>query len=537
MDYCEKCLRPMTYSKVCPVCGALPPSVPSHHLRPGTMLKERYLIGRAVEETGRTITYPARDLTADRIVTVQEYFPAGRGARDHRGSNVISGMEHEQQALKRLTEKANILRRFKDEPGVITVSEVFEENATVYLVTERPGGVSLHTFLAKMGRISTQTLLTGMVPMMQTLQKLHENGLIHRRISPETVRLYPDGSVKLVGFGVAGESLQKFGLKHGYAPKEQYELRDRSEPRSDIYSLCATIYAAITGNVLPAANERSSGDTIVEPSRYGAQIEPQQERALLQGLETEAYLRPESVKVLMRALGLETVPEPVAEVPVMEAPVVQVPVQEVPQTAEPVVEGSQQMDLFDQPQGPAETPAAEEMAVPVEAVPEVPEQTPADREQERAERKGFSWKELLALAKIGEDEEEKAWDDFIETTLEKPTEEPAPANLAFSLGKTEPAHVTVVAEEAPAPAEPIEIVIPEIHIPDPVPEIAAELAPEEVHEAETEEAPAMMDKRLLGRRIAMGLMALIAVIGLVCAIWTAKPSAAEPEACTIVEEI
>ncbi|MBQ9968382.1 MAG: protein kinase [Oscillospiraceae bacterium] len=511
----------MTYSKVCPVCGALPPSVPVHHLSPGTVLKERYLVGRAVEETGRTITYPARDLAEDRIVTVQEYFPAGRGARDHRSSSVISGMEREQQALKRLKEKANILRRFKDEPGVITVSEVLEENDTVYLVTERPGGVSLHTFLSKMGRIGTQTLLTGMTPMLQTLQKLHDNGLIHRRISPETVRLYPDGSVKLVGFGVAGESLQKFGLKHGYAPKEQYELRDRSEPRSDIYSLCATIYAAITGNVLPAANERSSGDVIVEPSRYGAQIEPKQEKALLQGLETEAYLRPASVRDLMLALGLEAAPVPVAEVPVMEAPV----------TEEP-----QQPEHITEPQEASETPAA----VPVEAVPAEPEQTPADREQERAERKGFSWKELLALAKIGEDEEEKAWDDFIETTLEKPAEDPAPADPMFSLGKTEPAHVTEVAaeEEAPAPAEPIEIVIPEIHIPDPVEmESAEELAPETLPEVDMEEPSAMMDKRLLGRRIAMGLMALIAVIGLVCAIWTAKPSAAEPEACAIVSEI
>lgn len=526
MDYCEKCLRPMSYSKVCPVCGELP-AVPVHHLSPGTVLKERYLIGRAVEETGRTITYSARDLTGDRIVTVQEYFPAGRAARDHRSSNEIRDMEREQQALRRLTEKANILRRFQDAPGVVTVSEVFEENATVYLITERPGGVSLHTYLSKVGRIGAQALLTGMTPMLQTLQKLHDSGLIHRRISPETIRLYPDGSVKLVGFGAAGESLQKVGLKHGYAPKEQYELRDRSEPRSDIYSLCATIYVAITGNVLPAAVRRSVSDTIVEPSRYGAQIDPQQERALLQGLELEAHRRPESVKALMLALGLEAEPEPIEEVPVMEAPV-----QELPQTAEPAPEEPQQMDLFAEVK--EELPVPEEPAAPVEE----PEEIPADREQQRAERKGFSWKELLALAKIGEeDEEEKAWDDFIETTLEKPEEEPAPAEPLFNLGKTEPAPVTVVQPVETASAEPVQIVMPDLDIPEPVEtEIAAELTPEVLPETEGMGAPAM-DKRLLGRRIAMGLMALIAVIGLVCALWMTKTSAAEPDACAIVSEI
>ena len=431
--------------------------------------------------------------------------------------------------MSRLTEKANILRRFKDAPGVVTVSEVFEANATVYLVMERPGGVSLHTCLTKMGRIGAQALLTGMTPMLQTLQKLHENGLIHRRISPETIRLYPDGSVKLVGFGVAGESLQKAGLKHGYAPKEQYELRDRSEPRSDIYSLCATIYAAITGNVLPAAIGRSPGDTIVEPSRYGAQIERQQEKALLQGLELEAHRRPETVKALMLALGLEAEPAPGPAEALPEIPVMEAPVQELSQTAEPA---PQQMDLFAE----AEAPTAEAPAVQVEAIPEAPEQTSADREQQRAERKGFSWKELLALAKIGEeDEEDKAWDDFIETTLEKPAEDPTLADPVFGLGKTEPAPVTVVPTVEVTPAEPVEIRMPDLDIPEPV-ELAAEVAPETLPETEEAEASAM-DKRLLGRRIAMGLMALIAVIGLVCALWMTKTSAAEPEVCAIVSEV
>ena len=528
MDYCEKCLRPMSYSKVCPVCGELP-AVPVHHLKPGTVLKERYLIGRAFEEAGRTISYLARDLTGDCIVAVQEYYPAGRATRDHSVSNEIGGMERERQAMSRLTEKANILRRFKDAPGVVTVSEVFEANATVYLVMERPGGVSLHTCLTKMGRIGAQALLTGMTPMLQTLQKLHENGLIHRRISPETIRLYPDGSVKLVGFGVAGESLQKAGLKHGYAPKEQYELRDRSEPRSDIYSLCATIYAAITGNVLPAAIGRSPGDTIVEPSRYGAQIERQQEKALLQGLELEAHRRPETVKALMLALGLEAEPAPGPAEALPEIPVMEAPVQELSQTAEPA---PQQMDLFAE----AEAPTAEAPAVQVEAIPEAPEQTSADREQQRAERKGFSWKELLALAKIGEeDEEDKAWDDFIETTLEKPAEDPTLADPVFGLGKTEPAPVTVVPTVEVTPAEPVEIRMPDLDIPEPV-ELAAEVAPETLPETEEAEASAM-DKRLLGRRIAMGLMALIAVIGLVCALWMTKTSAAEPEVCAIVSEV
>ena len=503
MDYCEKCMRPLADGRQCPVCGVLS-AAPVHHLKPGTLLKGRYLIGRAFEETGRTITYMARDTEENEVLAVQEYFPAGRAARDHGSANRIMGMESEERALSRLAEKARILRRFNEEPGVVRVTDVFEENDTVYTVMERPGGITLQTYLVKKGRIGAQPLLAGMAPMMQTLQRLHENGLIHRRISPETIRLYADGTVKLTGFGVAGESLEKGWLKHGYAPAEQYELCDRSDPRSDIYSLCATIYVAVTGNLLPAAVVRVSGETLVEPSRYGAQIAPQQEAALLQGLELDADRRIGSVRALMIALGIE-LPDPVEEIPEQEEPAEEPPAEQEAPVPEP------------------EEVEEEISAEPEEELPDEPEEETVEAEETSEERRTFSWKELLALTKVGE-EQEDPWDSFIETTLEQTQTEPV--DPVAVQGHAVPETAPVPAEEIPAVEEPATT--------EPVEDIAP--ADVDFGVAETEEPP-VLDKRLLGRRIAIGVMALIAVIGVVCAIWMSKTAAAEAEPYAIVEEV
>ena len=132
MDYCEKCMKPLSSGSVCAACGTLC-EAPIHHLSPRTVLQGRYLIGRAFRETGRSISYMARDLTADTVVTVEEYFPAGRVERDNGVSNQIEGMQTEQKALGRFEEKAKILQSFAGQPGLVAIFDVFRSNS-LYLL-------------------------------------------------------------------------------------------------------------------------------------------------------------------------------------------------------------------------------------------------------------------------------------------------------------------------------------------------------------------------------------------------------------------
>lgn len=496
MDYCEKCMKPLSSGSVCAACGTLC-EAPIHHLSPRTVLQGRYLIGRAFRETGRSISYMARDLTADTVVTVEEYFPAGRVERDNGVSNQIEGMQTEQKALGRFEEKAKILQSFAGQPGLVAIFDVFRSNSTVYVVQEKPAGVTLQTYLSKKGRLPAETLLEQMKPMLNTLQLLHERSLIHRRISPEAIRLYPDGSVKLVDFGAAGENMDKSWLKRGFAAPEQYALRSRSDPKSDIYSLCASVYTAITGCVLPSAAERELDDYIRRPSDLGCALTERQEAALLQGLEVRPERRLGSVRALMMAMDL------------MELPPVEEDAEEVPAAAEdreaeqtPVGEILAEEISAEVPaeEIPAEGPAVEEP--PAEA------EEPSVSEEASAEEGGINWKALLNLTRVDEQEEEEdIWGEFIESTREQPSDPVSRLGYAAPVVTVEPRKAEDAAEELPA----------EEDLPAQT-EFAAEVAPADVDFGviAQEDGPTIADKKAFVRWIALGIMALVVIAGVIC---------------------
>lgn len=510
MDYCEKCMKPLDSGSVCASCGTLY-DAPMHHLSPRTVLQGRYLVGRAFRETGRSISYMARDLTADTVVTVEEYFPAGRVERDNGVSNQIEGMQTEQKALSRFEEKAKILQSFAGQPGLVAIFDVFRSNSTVYVVQEKPAGVTLQTYLNKKGRLPAETLLEQMKPMLRTLQLIHERNLIHRRISPEAIRLYPDGSVKLVDFGAAGENMDKSWLKRGFAAPEQYALKSRSDPKSDIYSLCASIYTAITGCVLPSAAERELDDYIREPSSLGCVLTERQQSALMQGLEVRSERRLGSVRALMLAMDLMEVP-PVEESVVEEEPAAE----EQEQTlTEEVLEAEAPVEEVVAEEAPAEELAAEEVPAEEAVAEESSEEVPAAEAQEGmltiedvpGEMGQISWKELLDLTRV-EEQEEDIWGEFIESTREQP------ADPVSRLGYAAPA-VTVSAKEIEESAE--EEISAEEDLPAQT-EFAAEVAPVDVNfDAGTQRKRiCITDKKLFARWIALGIMALVVIAGVIC---------------------
>ena len=340
MTYCEKCMRPMEGRSVCPVCGELP-RVPSHHLAPGTVLQEKYLAGRAIAEDGGSITYLGRDLSADEVVVIREFFPAEDAIRDHAVSNAPEGMEKYEKAANRFLEKARLLLEFRNEPCVAGVLDYFRCNHTAYMVMERPDGLSMQTFVWKKGPVPVEGLLEMMKPLLNTLQQIHRKNLIHRNINPENIRLYADGSMKLVNFGAVSGAVDENSLKPGYAPAELYGIHGRSGPWSDVYALCATIYTCITGVVPQLSVERAALDQLRRPSELGAVLTSRQEAAIMRGLSVWPEARVQSVAQLMDELDLV---EPVQEeeIPAFEAGEEDIPVL-TPQEEVPAEEPAKQL--------------------------------------------------------------------------------------------------------------------------------------------------------------------------------------------------
>lgn len=264
MSRCFGCFQEiMDGMNVCPHCGfdVNNYDITKWTLKPGTILNDKYQIGRKLGEGGFGITYLAWDLNMQTKVAVKEYYPEGLASRDvtsESGNTVVTnredGHDNYQEGMKRYVKEAATLSKFFDLPGIVTVKDFFYENQTAYIVMEFIDGISLKDYLKENGgKIKYDEVLKLLQPVIQSLSVVHKNNLLHRDISPDNIMIDKNGSVKLIDFGAArqfGENYEKsmtVVLKHGYAPVEQYSSHGDHGAWTDVYALCAVIYRAVTG--------------------------------------------------------------------------------------------------------------------------------------------------------------------------------------------------------------------------------------------------------------------------------------------------
>lgn len=301
-SYCPYCMTPVSENEICSVCGLTAGTyIPSpHHLPPGTVLMDRYLIGRVLGEGGFGITYIGCDLRLELKVAIKEYYPVDRATRNASASlevtNFIgpSAKSFERGKHKFLSE-AQVMAKLDKQNVIVSVRDFFEINNTAYIVMEYIEGITFHELVEKKGgRIPPEELFPMIEPLFHALSIIHENGLIHRDISPDNLML-ENGRVRLLDFGCAREAARgtetmTIALKHGYAPIEQYQQKGQG-PWTDIYALSATIYYCLTGKVPPQALDRITEDELLLPGKLGVNLAPEQEKALLKGMKLQPSRR------------------------------------------------------------------------------------------------------------------------------------------------------------------------------------------------------------------------------------------------------
>ncbi|MCE5236584.1 MAG: DUF5050 domain-containing protein [Clostridiaceae bacterium] len=292
---CMGCLGEMQDGdRFCAQCGFdnEQPKEP-HYLPPRSILAGKYLVGRVLGEGGFGITYLGFDLNLNIKVAIKEYFPAGYVARAGSGATVTpftgSSAEYYNNGIEKFLTEARSLARFHNLDGIVEVRDFFRENGTAYIVMEFVDGVNLREALERRGgRMPAAEVMALMQPLVASLVKVHQTGLVHRDISPDNIMLTPEGRLKLLDFGaardVAGNKSVSVVLKPGYAPEEQYRTHGELGAWTDIYALCGTIYKLITGVTPPESVERLSNDTLRAPAQLGVSVAPAQEAALLRGL-------------------------------------------------------------------------------------------------------------------------------------------------------------------------------------------------------------------------------------------------------------
>lgn len=229
-------------------------------------------------------------------VAVKEFFPRGAITRNNQQTNEVVSVygtkaANFHQGEEKFLQEARTLAQFNNVAGVVRVQDFFRENGTAYIVMEYLEGITLKQYLQTYGPISVEEMQNIFAPILEALDKIHQNGVIHRDISPDNIMCLPEGEAKLMDFGAArdytdySEEGLSVILKMGFAPIEQYDSHGKQGPWTDIYALGATMYQCLTGRKPDDATKRSLEDTLVSPSMLGVRIAPPVEYAIMGALQ------------------------------------------------------------------------------------------------------------------------------------------------------------------------------------------------------------------------------------------------------------
>ncbi|MDE6035159.1 MAG: protein kinase [Ruminococcus sp.] len=314
-------------NKVCPHCGYNPDSVKreANFLPEGTLLEERYIIGRVCGFGGFGITYKAWDRKFGNIVAIKEYFQNSVVNRVPGEKEVIllSNSQRNRKeyrlGLDRHIKEARIIAKYVAYRNIVNVFNYFEENNTAYIVMEYLDGESLEKYLKRQEnkKMDTDYALKIIFEVCSALKTIHKDGILHRDVSPNNIQICTDEKYKLYDFGaarLAEDEKRMVIVKPGYTPPEQYYNNAEQGAWTDIYALGATMYRMLTGKKPDESINRSEeNDDMKEPIELNPEIPQYLNNAIMKAMAVDYHLRFQNIEELEEVLKKETKVEAVSE--------------------------------------------------------------------------------------------------------------------------------------------------------------------------------------------------------------------------------
>lgn len=284
-----------------------------HSLEIGTQLGD-YTIQAILGRGAFGITYLAYDQNLNYFVAIKEYLPQELATRNKDNTvHPYSGEKESlfQYGLNSFLREAQTIAKFRH-PNIVSIRGFFKENDTAYMVMEYEKGQTLKAYLEEHPNISEQRLLAIFCPINDGLLYVHKLNYIHRDIKPANIVIREDNTPVLIDFGTArdvlnnnSEDLTQIFTK-GYAPVEQcYPKLAKQGPWTDIYALGATLYFAITGNVITSSKDRSINDVyqpLVDLAPYNQMYSLHFLKAIDDALSCNPDERPQDLEAWNNAL-------------------------------------------------------------------------------------------------------------------------------------------------------------------------------------------------------------------------------------------
>ena len=276
-------------------------------LQPGTYLQgDKYRIIRCLGNGGFGITYLAEHELAGRNVCIKEFFPKEFYNRNEDLRSISLGSQGSAKIMDaykaKFMKEAKTIARLKH-PNIIHIHDVFAENNTAYYVMEYIEGESLSDLVKRCGVLEESVAVKYIRSVAKALDYIHERKIMHLDIKPANVMLNTeDGQVVVIDFGLSKQydeegnqtSSTLVGISAGYAPMEQYQQGGVKEfsPETDIYSLGATLYYIVTGNVPPQAVNVADDGLPELPAHLSSGVC----NAIERSMEIQRKRRPQSIK-------------------------------------------------------------------------------------------------------------------------------------------------------------------------------------------------------------------------------------------------
>lgn len=321
VNMCIGCMKPLDEGGICSFCHLEQDKyqpIP-RCLLPGTVLAERYVLGRVLGEGSFGITYMGWDQVLNHRVAIKEYYPSDFVSRDViRGTdkNVYvyerQGKEEYQENLDKFLNEARCLTRFNQWDGIVSVRDFFYENKTAYIVMEYINGMSVKDYIRQHGSMEGERVLQLMRPVLETLARVHKTGMVHRDISPDNILFSENKELVLIDFGSARVRNMEMTksmtvvFKRGYSPEEQYRANGRQGAWSDVYAICATMYFMLTARVPEDVIERIIGASMKSlVDMPEVELSVRQKEALMKGISIRAEDRYDNIAKLMTELYAE----------------------------------------------------------------------------------------------------------------------------------------------------------------------------------------------------------------------------------------
>lgn len=267
------------------------------HLKDGSSLQGgKYNIIRMLGQGGFGITYLAVHTLTEEKFAIKEFFPKTYCERDETTSQIKIGTRFNRELVdklrRRFIKEAKNLRN-TDHPGIVKVSDIFEENNTAYFAMDYIQGSSLSNIIRNEGALDESKALEYINQIGEALSYIHSKNMTHFDVKPGNIMIRKsDDKPILIDFGLSVQYTKEGDMTStsigaaspGFSAIEMYDVSKLSKfsPSTDVYSLGATLYALLTGSTPPNATDIIySGLTI--PNSVSNELAEVIKRAMLVG--------------------------------------------------------------------------------------------------------------------------------------------------------------------------------------------------------------------------------------------------------------